>query len=165
MSRTLDKPEKIVELKLRPLRFDTWDQVLADVDGLLAGGYARVGQLSLGQNCNHLAIVLEGALDGFPMKWSRPMQWLARFLVLGRMLKHKPTRLKVTAPAFARQEEPVDDVVGAERLRRAIDRFSAPDAEYVPHLVFGDLTRNQWKHQQLWHCEHHLGFLIPKSIA
>ncbi len=147
--------------KRRAIRFDRWEDVLADVDRMAAYGYDRVGEHSLGQNCNHLAIVLEGGLDGFPMKWSRPMQWVARILVLPRMLKHKPTGLRVTAPVFARQDLPVDDAVGVERLRKAIERFSAPDATYVDHLVFGKLTRDQWKHQQLWHCEHHLSFLIP----
>ncbi|GJM26433.1 MAG: hypothetical protein DHS20C16_28480 [Phycisphaerae bacterium] len=162
MSSTAAATKANTALKRRALRFDSWADVLADADQLASSGYDRVGQLSLGQNCSHLAIVLECALDGFPTRWPLPMRLIARWLVLPKMLRHEPTKLKVKAPAFAKQEEPVDDAVGVERLRKAIGRFSAPDAEYVDHLVFGKLTPDQWKHQQLWHCEHHLSFLIPK---
>lgn len=151
------------KLNRRPLRFEQWTDVIADVDFLLENGYERAGQLSLGQICNHLAIVLECAVDGFPTQWPRPVQKLMKMLLLKSMLRHKPTNLRAPAPPFARQTQPVDDEVGARRLKAAIDRFAQPDAQYVPHLVFGKLTRDEWKHQQLWHCEHHLSFLIPSG--
>ena len=52
---------------------------------------------------------------------------------------------------------------GVERLRQAIERF-CNSPEYVSHLVFGRITNDQWKEQQLWHCEHHLSFLHPKQV-
>ena len=150
--------------KRTELRFDEWDAVLADLETLQSVGYNRVGQLDLGQICNHLAIIMEGALDGFPKMMPWPMRKLLRVMFLGTMMKHKPIRLRVpVAPAFAAQTEPVDDAVGVSRLQAAIARFSSPDAEYHEHLAFGRLNREQWNRQQLWHCEHHLGFLIPRN--
>jgi len=150
-----------VKKSRRVLHFNNWESVLAEVEGLQASGYTRAGNLSLGQICNHLAIILEMAVDGFP----KPMPWLMqrflRLLFLKRMLQHKPIGLRVPAPPIARQDKPVEDARGIARLRAAIQRFSAPQAAYVSHMAFGDLTPDQWKHQQLWHCEHHLSFLSP----
>ena len=58
--------------------------------------------------------------------------------------------------------EDCDEGEGIERLRQAIERFHCHQGEYQTHMVFGKLTREQWTHQQLWHCEHHLSFLLPK---
>ncbi len=149
----------------RALRFDEWADVLADIESLQSHGYdrARRGNLSLDQICNHLAIVMEDALDGFPKNMPWPMRKLLRLLFLKGMMQHKQFSLRFPAPPFANPLAPVDDGVGAERLRAAIKRFSAPDATYVMHLAFGNLTPEQWNHQQLWHCEHHLSYLIPKG--
>lgn len=147
----------------RPLRYDDWDDVIADVDALLANGYTRVGKHSLGQNCNHLATLMECALDGFPWSFPRPAQWMMRKLFLPGMMRHEPITLRVPAPAFARQRAPVDDAVGVTRLKAVIERFRRPDATYVPHLVFGMMSPDEYKHQQLWHAEHHLSFLLPNA--
>jgi hypothetical protein len=106
---------------------------------------------------------MECALDGFPTMLPWPVRKILRFLILGKMLKHKQIGFRAKAAAFAAQNETVDDCEGAARLKVAIARFSEPSAEYVEHLAFGKLNRDQWKHQQLWHCEHHLSFLIPRG--
>jgi len=148
----------------RQLRFDDWDAVLADVESLRAGGYARAGNLNLGQICNHLAIIMEMAVDGFPKSMPWIMQRFLRLMFLKTMLRHKPISLRVPAPAIARQDEPVEDDRGVPRLKAAIARFAAPNITYASHMAFGALTPDEWMHQQLWHCEHHLSFLSPATL-
>lgn len=53
----------------RTLNFTSLDQVLPDVEG-----HTTVGQWSLGQVCNHLALTGRLSMDGFPDKFP----WLER---------------------------------------------------------------------------------------
>jgi len=152
-------------LERRNLRYYDWGDVLSDIEELKANGYdhAERGNLSLGQICNHLAIVMEAAVDGFPYRVLWPLTTIMRWILLNSMLRLEPTRLRLPAPPFASQKKPVSDEEGAARLRAAIVRFGDPQVTCAKHFAFGRLTRNEWTHQQLWHCEHHLRFLIPKS--
>jgi hypothetical protein len=149
----------------RKLTFGDWDAVVADAVNLHERGYDRVGNLNLGQICNHLAIILEGAVNGFPSKLPWIVQMILRPIVLPGMLKHKPISVRAPAPGFADPNQPVEDQAGLDRLKAAVESFTAHSGEYQIHPAFGTLTRDQWHHQQLWHCEHHLSFLLPSDGA
>lgn len=149
----------------RKLRFDDWEDVIADAEMLKAQGYdhASYGTLSLGQITSHLATVMSGAVDGYPKLLPWPLRVMIRFLFLKKMLRHEPSNVKVKTPPSLAPPKHCDDDVGIERLRAEIERFRNHKGEYHPHIAMGRLSREQWKHQQLWHCEHHLSFLVPKT--
>ncbi len=151
----------------RKLRFDDWDEVLSDVEMLKTRGYdhASYGTLSLGQITSHLAKVLSGAVDGFPKLAPWPLRVFLRFAFLNKMQRHEPSNLRIKSPKSLAPPEACEDDAGIERLRAAIERFRSHQGDYRPHMVFGTLSREQWKHQQLWHCEHHLSFLLPKTSS
>ena len=151
----------------RKLRFDDWDDVIADAELLRERGYdhASHGTLSLGQITSHLATVLSGAVDGSPKLYPWPMRVMVRFLFLKKMLRHEPSSVRVKSPQSLTPPEQCEDDVGIERLREEIERFRNHEGDYQPHVIFGKLSRDEWKHQQLWHCEHHLSFLLPKVSA
>lgn len=153
--------------KRRTLRFDTWEEVFADIENLQSTGYdhASYGKLKLGPMCVHLARVLEGAVSGFPKVFSWPFRIIARWLFLSRMLAHKPMNLRVRTDPSMEPPTDITDEEGVARFRHAIDAFRNHTGEYEPHLVFGKLTREQWLHQVLWHTEHHLSFLIPREVS
>ena len=44
-----------------------------------------------------------------------------------------------------------------------IQQRSAAAADRVFPSVFGRLSPAQWREVHLWHCEHHLSFLLPKQ--
>ena len=149
----------------RSLRFDDWDDVLAEVEALRAGGYetAGWGTLTLGQACVHLASVLETAVDGTSEGLPGPLRWILKKLFLKSMLAHKPSNVRAkTAKSFEPPQQ-ISDEEGIERMRQVIDKFENHQGDYEPHLLFGKLSREEWKHQQLWHFEHHLGLLVPKA--
>lgn len=146
----------------RTLRFPDYDAVLAEAESLLAGGYDRVGQWSLGQVCQHLAIVLERSLDGFPSLLPWPVQKLARWLVLGRLLRREVLRRRYPAPAYLQPPVEADDAAGVARLRAVLGRVKAHTGPMAPSPIFGALTPEEWREVSLWHCEHHLSFLLPR---
>ena len=96
----------------RTVRYHDWDEVRTEVEQLLAGGYEKGGNWSLGQICNHLAIVMEMAVDGFPKQMPRVVQALFRKLFLNTMVQHKVVKFRAPTPRFAKQDEPIDDEQG-----------------------------------------------------
>ena len=151
----------------RKLRFDDWDAVLEDVRQLQANGYvhAERGNWTLGQICSHLAVVMECAVNGFPKQMPSLLQKLLRLFFLPSNLRHQQLKMRAPAPPFAVPPESVSDEQGVARLQAAVEQFRKPDVRYDRHAAFGELTRDEWKHQQLWHCEHHLSYLVSKTAA
>ena len=51
------------------------------------------------------------------------------------------------------------------RLRAVVERFKGHSGPLHPSPAFGRLTPEQWREVHLWHCEHHLSFLLPRAAA
>jgi|GEM_PF-2943164 len=134
------------------LRFQTYDEVLDYANGLLANGYVKQGNWSLGQNCFHLSRAISfwrkmrcRRLPAFAFTIGLPriVPWIGELMY----------RIGVSAPAppSAVSPEPVDDAEGIRLLTEAIAKDKAAK-QYSANNVL-----------QLWHCGHHLGFLLPNS--
>ncbi len=138
-------------MKCRTVHFATLDEALEDARGLLKSGYDRAGNWSLGQVGNHLTQGMKITLNGFPARIPVFLQqaFIAiyfRLFFLGRI----GNALGMRVPTAEPQKLPVDDEVGLERLAAAIQAVNDADAAH-------------WTRMHLWHCEHHLSFLIPKN--
>lgn len=145
----------------RRLDFRTWEQVLAEVDRLAATGCTRTGAWDLGQVCVHLALPIEGTIDGVNL----PATWLQRH-VLGPIIKRVLFRTRhiprgVKAPEIALPGEQPDQAAAVNRLRAAIDRFRSYNGPLSPHPIFGRLSRDEWEQFHLIHAAHHLSLLLP----
>ena len=149
----------------RTLHFADYDAVTADAEALLATGYERVGSWRLGQVCSHLAKAVEKSLDGYPKVLPAPLRLLARWFALGKILSRQPQNRRFpTAPYLVPADAEADEA-GLDALRAALGRLKGHAGELHPHPVFGKLTPAQWKDLHLWHCEHHLSFLLPRAKA
>lgn len=145
----------------RQLHFNSLDDVLTEAEGLLKCGYQHAGNWSLGTMGDHLGRALIYSCEGFPKTWPRPIQWVARRLVLRRILGRKTFRWRVPAPISVNRK--ATDEEGVAFLSRGIEQFQEPGSLLFPHIVFGEFTREEWLQFHLWHCEHHFSFLIPAS--
>lgn len=146
--------------KRRELRLEGLPEISAEARRLQESGYDRAGTWSLGQVCNHLAILMEMSVDGFPFRFPWLVRKLMRMMFLGSVMKRKPLRLRAPAPGPLKQPEPVDDEAGITRLEAAVQRIQQSET-FVPSPVFGRLTPEEWRQLHLWHSEHHLSFLLP----
>jgi hypothetical protein len=146
----------------RTLTFRSYDDVLADAGNLAANGYERTGSWGLGQTCEHLARTMECSLDGFPSKAPWPVRLIARWFVLGRILKHRPLNRRFPAPNYLQPADAAEDRAGLERLTAAIQRLKGHSGTMHEHPVFGRVSPGEWREIHLWHSEHHIGFLTPK---
>ena len=152
----------------RTLSFATLDEAVADAETLLAQGYDKTGQWSLGQCCGHLANWLGYAMDGFPKAPPpiRLLMWTLRNTLgpgaLTRVLAAKAMRPgNPTAP----QSVPAasgDDRAGVEAYRAMVERAKRFAGTPLPSPLFGPMDRDTWVKLNCVHAAHHLSFLVPK---
>lgn len=152
----------------RALKFESLDAAVADAEKLLASGYDKAGQWSLGQCCGHLANWLGYAMDGFPKAPPpiRLMLWMARhsigpgklkqYLASGDMGTGKPTM-----PASIPSPD-ADDREGVQKYRETVERVNRFAGTPLPSPFFGPMDRDTWVKLNCVHAAHHLSFLAPK---
>ena len=143
----------------RTLRYDSFDEVMPDVERLLAG-HTTVGNWSLAQICRHLATVMRRVVDLPASTPHDPSQWVGeeqkRQVLESGMLPEglgAPPQLVPTETLGEREE--------AEGLRQAIAHYRASHGPVIPHRLFGPLSKDEWRRLQLIHVAHHLSFAIP----
>lgn len=145
----------------RRVHFASLDDVGRESQALLNSGYQRVGRWSLGTMADHLGKAFLYSCEGFPQIWPRPIQSILRRLFLEELLSRKQTRWRFPAPI--KVDLDVADPDGVASLLEGIERFHRHSPSLAPHPCLGALAREQWVQFHLWHCEHHLGFLLPAA--
>jgi hypothetical protein len=145
----------------RELRFDSFDEVMPDVERLLEG-HTTVGGWSLGQICRHLSTVARRVVDMPASTPADPSQWVGegrkrQVFETGRLPEGLPGPPEIMPP------EGLDGRVEAEGLRLALAHFLASPGPAIPHRLFGPLSREEWHRVQLIHLAHHLSFAVPKA--
>lgn len=149
-------------MEYRKLDFRSYDEILAEIDRLHAGGYSRAGQWDLAQICDHLNYFMLGSIDGHQFR----VPWLFKILfgrlVLKRILKQRRMKSGVFTPQKPLPAPGGDEPAAIARLKQTIERRKAHQGELIPSPFFGYLTPEQWCELDLIHAAHHLGFLQPK---
>jgi hypothetical protein len=145
----------------RKLHFDNLDDLLKDVDRLNQGKVKTLGNWSSGQILKHLTIIMNGSIDGFPVRFAWPLRffgWLMKNRILsktmppGFQLKGRAGELFLPPPTSW------DD--GLLGFRQAIHRLQT-DGTREPSPFLGVMTREQWDQLHCRHAELHLSFLVP----
>jgi hypothetical protein len=150
----------------RMLRFESIDQVMADVDRLVeaerAGRLQRLGNWTLGQTLGHLATWVEYGYIGCPLKVPFFIRWILR--LRKQTFLYGPMKAGVKIPGvaggtLATQPVPLEEAF--EHLRRMMERLKS-EAPTAPSPIFGKLTHEEGIAINLRHAELHLGFLSPE---
>lgn len=148
----------------RKLRFNSLDDILADLDMLEGKRVKALGNWSVGQIMAHLSIPMHSAIDG-TMKFRPP--WYIRSIA--RLFKRQI--LNGTAPAGfklskAAEDElvpgPTSETDGFTKLRQAINRLKTT-THREPSGFLGKLTADEWNQLMCRHCELHLSFIVPEA--
>jgi hypothetical protein len=148
----------------RTLTFDGLDDVMAEVDRLLAG-HETVGRWTLGQILYHLAtavrLSLEASEDATAVVEPDRARTLRRLLFrAGRFPDGADPPLTILLPP-----DSCDSDVQAEALRDAIARFLRADEPFASHPVLGAMSKAEWTRFHAMHGAHHLGFAIPTAAG
>ena len=145
----------------RDLAFASLDEVMPDVERLLAG-HVTVGRWSLGQICNHLATNIRFTMDGFPDKAPWLVQRTVGVMVRGLMLGTGRIASGVRVPEAYLPKPGLEDAAEAAALRASIERFSTFTGMFAGHPLLGRMRRDQWERFHRIHCAHHLSFALPR---
>jgi hypothetical protein len=136
----------------RSLRFDSFDQIMPDVERLLEG-HKTVGAWSLAQICHHLATA---STPHDPSLWVGEDAKRQVFEV-GDIPEGLP------GPPEVMPTEAQDERTEAEAVRQALAHYLASPGPVIPHRFFGPMTRAEWDRLQLIHYAHHLSFAVPTT--
>jgi hypothetical protein len=145
----------------RTLRFESFDEVMPDVERLLEG-HTTVGNWSLAQICRHLAAVLRRHVD---------LPASTRFDPSERVSEDQRRRVfelgvlpeGIAGPPSVIPEETLGEREEAEGLQDAIAYYLASPGPAIPHRILGPLTKAEWDRFELIHLAHHLSFAVPSS--
>ncbi len=145
----------------RKLHFTTIEDILNDVEHLNQGQIKVLGNWSGGQILRHLSVVMNGSIDGVPLRFSWPLR------LMGRMFKRRILTKGMT-PGFQIKGKAVDTLVppttsweeGLAMFRQAVNRLQT-ESKREPSPFFGPMTRAEWDQLHCRHAELHLSFLVP----
>jgi hypothetical protein len=159
----MNVPTTMASRRRTELVFATIDEIMPEVERL-RGGYIATGKWTLGQICDHLAILFRASVEGFPKQSPTVFRRLVGPLAY-RWLDRRgsmPAGLPAPRMVAPRME---DDDAGIEALRAAIDRFRGAPGPMAESPIAGRLTKAQWERIHCIHSAHHLGFAVPTGGA
>jgi hypothetical protein len=145
----------------RKLRFETMDEIGADVEQLARGPVRNLGNWTPGQVLKHLALAMTYSIDGFPTRAPFPLR------IVGKLVK-KRVLIKGMSPGFQLKKDtaralvpaPTDWQEGLAAFQAALKRLQT-ETKRAPHGFFGSLTNDEYARLHCRHAELHLSFLLP----
>lgn len=145
----------------RALIFDQLSDAVDECERLLASGYVKNGNWSLGQICQHMRLTIEANMNGYPTWMSVlgfPIRPLMRRFGLPKLLAGKSPKGLMTAPMFVPPEN-ADDAQEVAAFAKCVTEFLSGEGELHPHPGFGSMSREEFEKFHAAHTAHHLGFL------
>lgn len=156
------------EPKKRQLTYNSFDEMMADVNLLLDHGYISNGNWTLAQACGHVADWMRFPLDGYPTPpfFMRVIFWMMKVTV-GPGMKKKILAEGFkggmpTAPETVPKPDALSDQQAVEQLQQTVDRVRAYNGVLLPSPLFGESDKATHEKVSLLHAAHHFGYLEPK---
>ena len=154
----------------RPLDLPDLDAVEREARSLHETGYTQTGQWDLSQVCKHIAVTLNGAVNGFDFAPPGIFKFFIKLMgMIKRMFRIRRIRAGLAAPADVVFESANGDrdteADAVEALSAAIERYKQARGRYHLNPAFGRLTDDEWDQFQTIHAMHHLSFLIPNTVS
>jgi hypothetical protein len=161
----MSKPDE----KKRQLKFNDFDEMMAEVRSLQEKGYISNGNWNLSQACGHISDWMRFPLDGFPVPPLpiKAIMWMMKVTVgpgmRRKILSNGFTGGMMTAPETVPKPDAATDQEAADKLQTVIDRVKNFEGELQPSPLFGPMDHETHVKVSLLHAEHHLGYLEPKE--
>jgi hypothetical protein len=147
----------------RELQFSSMPDILDDVEYLASGDPPRTtGNWSGGQIVQHVAMLINFSIDGFPApRLALPMR------ILGRLFRKRalvnpiragirfPRKWTFLAPDGAIIWEDAVEYMNKSMARLDTERMNAPSP------ILGKLSPEQWEQLHCRHAEMHFSFMHP----
>ncbi len=150
----------------RELKFETLDDLRAEIERLATGEVRTLGNWSLAQLFTHLAAGFNSVLDGSSFKAPWFFKLMAPFMKKKFLYGGIPSGFNMPKEAEAQflPSNDADTQAAKDELLAAISRVdSAADCDLAPHPMFGKLSKGEAIQFHLRHAEMHLSFAIPDA--
>ena len=149
----------------RTVRYESYADMLADAEAMVASDIKLVGNWSLGQILKHLAFSHHFAVDGANMSIPWPMKFVMKLAMKNRFLnKGLPSGYtipkKMESVLIAAEDTVAPQAL--EDLRAAVERVQSSPT-LAKHGMFDELTHEEWEKFNLRHAEMHMSFVVPQS--
>lgn len=154
--------------RAREIRYQDLDEMMADVDNLLSGGYDKHGNWTLGQATGHVADWARFPMDGFPTPPAplRLVFWTLRKLGIAEKMA---TKIKAegfkpgmsTAPQTVPAQD-APDSEGVEKLRAVVAQLKQHSGPLHESPLFGEMDTQTHGQVTLLHAAHHFGYFTAK---
>lgn len=153
----------------RELRYTDLPEMLADVEHMLASGYEKHGNWTLGQAAGHVADWARFPMDGFPTPPAplRLIFWGMRKTGFAAKIANKIIAEgfkpgMATAPATVPSADSADEE-GVQKLRDVVAQLQRHSGELHESPLFGKMDHETHVSVTLLHAAHHFAFLAPAS--
>jgi Protein of unknown function (DUF1569) len=145
----------------RNLDYQSFSELLADVDRLSRGPVKVLGNWSAGQIYRHLALIYNGSIDGYSITFPWYLRLAARLLRKKIIGSPMPPGFRLPPDGAASVEpRPASTEEGLAELQAAVARMEREDRR-ASHPIFGVMTREEWDRLHLKHASLHMSFLVP----
>lgn len=143
----------------REVRYESFDELLADAEKLANCDIKTLGNLSYGEILDHIAAGMQATLDGFGFKAPLPMRLIANTFMKKKFLRGGiPAGFQRPQKFPEPKDVPVEEALA--NLRRQIERLESTE-DRSPHPVFGKMDKADADQFQLRHAELHMSFVVP----
>ena len=147
----------------RQVSYENFDDLLADAESLAGQQVETLGNWSFAQILEHLAISLEGSIDGLPFKAPWPMRVVGKLFLKNKFLNGAlPPGFQIpdSARPVVYPDEAITVEASLEHLRRAIARCRNEPGR-ASHPLLDNLSQDEWDRFSLRHAELHMSFIRP----
>lgn len=151
----------------RELHFADFGGLLSEAEKVVAHPCRQLGNWTVGQILEHLAIVAACPFDGFG---GLVAPWYVRYLVVPifkNSFMTKPMSPGRRLPKAAEEKlvprPNVDPRKALEHLKRTVERYKTETPHHA-HPALGKLAFQEWVALTLRHGELHLSFLVPEEV-
>lgn len=148
----------------RKLRFNSLNDLRAEIERLANGDVRTSGNWTLAQAIDHLAAIIEGSLDGIPAQ----APWFIRMMspLFRKKALHTGIDPGIKLSGEMKAVLPPDDVTldkALARMNRVFQRLDSGEQMQQPSPVFGRMTHEDWSNLHMRHAELHLSFMHPAN--
>ncbi|CAN5195137.1 hypothetical protein BH10PLA2_BH10PLA2_19120 [soil metagenome] len=147
----------------RAIQYRSLDDLVQDARQLCQSQVRTLGNKSYGEILEHLAVCMNGCIDGSKLKIPWPIRTVARLLkkrILNGGLSpgFRHTRAN---DALVWTQHPLDCQVAFAKVEQAVKRLQA-ETKRSSHPVLGKLSHEEWNTFHLRHSEMHMSFVVPE---
>lgn len=144
------------------LKFQSYDEMLADVDRLRSDGYTKAGQWDLAMILDHLGKGMNAPwIPQMKVPW--PFSLVAQAMIRRMVAKRYYPNIKFPAPKAMQPTPGISIEMAYPAFMTTVEKIKNYPQPIMKNTPFGDVPTELWQQLHLLHGAHHLAFLQSRD--